>query len=305
MELPRELLASLDGYPDGLGRRWVAELPAWIAAAEERWGITIGPPFQPGGVTSFAAPAESSSGEPCVYKITVPHPEALGEADALQAYEGDGAVRLLAHEPDTYEVLLERATPGTELWDVPDDDTRLSVACDLMRRLWRPCDSSAITTLEAAASAWADVTERRVMTTDLPWVTDPIERGIDLLRRLPCEPHEAVLIHGDFHPGNILSADREPWLAIDPKPLVGDPAFEPMQLLSQRGGRIAEPGDAAAVEERLVLIAGMAGLDPARIGLWSLARAAEWSMWSWDHGDTIDAAIAYTWARTLDTIIDR
>ena len=300
MILPSELSESLDDYPGDLGHRWAAELPGRLAAAEERWGITIGAPFQPGGVTSYAARATTSDGVRCVYKITVPHDEALGEDAALEAYAGDAAVRLLASRPETFELLLEHAVPGHDLWTLPDDEERLDIGCELMTRLWRPVAAGRIVSLAQTAATWADITERRLITSEVPWVTGPIERGVDLLRSLPAETTESVLLHGDFHPGNILAAEREPWLAIDPKPLVGDPAYEPVQLLTQRGGRIAEPPAPADVERRLAAIADRLQLDADRIARWAIARCAEWSMWSWDRGDTIDAAIAYTWARTLD-----
>jgi streptomycin 6-kinase len=238
-----------------------------------------------------------------VYKITVPHDEAAGEAVALGAYGGEGAVELVASRPGSYEILLERAFPGTDLWSVEDDRERLETACDVMVRLWRPVPESAIGELASAAARWADVTERRLVTLELPWISSPIERGIDLLRTLPRDRAAAVLLHGDLHPGNILAARREPWLAIDPKPLVGDPAFEPVQILTQRAGMIAEPPDPDAVVSRLDRIAGLASVDTERVGLWALARTAEWSMWSFERGDTIDAAIAYTWTRTLDTVV--
>ena len=274
-----------------------------IADAQHRWGITIGPAFQPGGVTSFVAPATDRQGNALVYKITVPHDEAVGEEAALSAYGGDGAVELVASRPLSYETLLERAVPGTDLWGVDDDRERVETTCEIMVRLWRPGPASTIGGLGPVAARWADVTERRLVTLELPWISGPIERGIDLLRTLPRDQAAAVLLHGDLHPGNILAAERERWLAIDPKPLIGDPAFEPVQILTQSEGRIAETPDPDAVAFRLARIAGLVSLDPERIGLWALARTAEWSMWSFDRGDTIDAAIAYTWARSLDTLL--
>ncbi len=304
MDLPDALAASLrTNFGDG-GRRWVEDLPERIVDAQRRWDITVGAPFQPGGVTSFVAPATDRQGRGLVYKITVPHDEAAGETVALGAYGGDGAVELLASRPDSYEALLERAIPGTDLWSVDDDRERIEATCGLMARLWRPVPESSIGGLAPVAARWADITERRLITLELPWISSPIERGIDLLRTLPRDQAaDAVLLHGDLHPGNILAAEREPWLVIDPKPLVGDPAFEPVQILTQRAGRIAEPPEPDAVASRLTRIAGLVALDPERIGLWALARTAEWSMWSFERGDTIDAAVAYTWTRTLDTLV--
>lgn len=302
MDLPATLARSLRTFPPDVAESWVATLPARLEQAADRWNIEIGEPFEPGGVTSYVAPAVDDAGRRLVYKITVPHAESRAEAMALRAYAGNGAVRLEAHASESWELLLERADPGTDLWaaDAAQCD---EVACELARRLWQESDDEGIPTVAATASAWADVTERRLITSDVPWITEPVERGVDLLRTLPHESGDRMLLHGDFHPGNILAARREPWLVIDPKPLIGDPAFEPIQLLIQQDGRIVEPSDVVTVERRLDDLAKRLGLDPVRIGRWGMARCAEWSMWSWDHGDTVDAAIAYTWVRTLDRLV--
>ena len=304
MDLPTALAASLDGFPRHVVDPWLEALPARIAAARRRWGVDIGSPFEPGGVTSYVAPATTSDGTAAVYKITIPHDEARGEGAALAAYGGDGAVHVMAQEPTTSELLLERAVPGHDLWTVPDDGERVAVAGDVMQRLRRPVDDAAgIDSLATVAEAWAAVTERRLITSEVPWTVQPIERGVDLLRSMSAAGVSPVLLHGDLHPGNILAAERHAWLAIDPKPLVGDPAFEPVQLLTQRGGRIVEPSAPADVAERLEIIADMCGVDATRVGRWAIARCAEWSMWSWERGDTVDAAIAYTWARVLDQMV--
>ncbi len=303
MKLPSRLAASVDQWKGPVASRWKDRLPGIITDAQQRWGISVGQPFEPGGATSFVAPAATSDGRNVVYKCTIPHPEAIGEADALEIYDGDGAVRVIESHPSTYELLVERCDPGTSLWEVEDDAQRNTIAAGLMRRLWRTVPAGSFATLSAMTSQWAVVTQRRLITADLPWVTGPIERGAGLLVSLPASSTRDVLLHQDMHPGNILSSHREPWLTIDPKPVVGDPAFDPVQLLVQRGGQTVEPGGHDVVTRELDDLGELLGLDVERIGLWAIARCAEWSMWSWDHGDTIEAAITYTWARTLDAII--
>lgn len=304
MNVPSELQESIAaGWAGGDGIDWLDRLPARIVEAEHRWRITIGSPFQPGGYTSFVAPATTSTGDDVVYKITIPHAEAIGEVDALAAYDGEGAVRVLASKPDRYESLLERCSPGGSLWSAASDDERLDTACALMNRLWRPLMSEVIAELGAVAAAWADVTMHRLGNGEHPLMPEPIERGIDLLRTLPGHATDRVLLHGDFHPGNILAGEREPWLVIDPKPMIGDPAFEPVQLLTQQAGSFAEPPAPAEVELRITSIAERVGLDAERIGLWAIARTAEWSLWSWEHDDTAEAARFHAWTQTLDVVI--
>lgn len=302
MRLPTNLEAGLATWTGETARRWLSDLPMLIAAAQDRWGIAIGEPFEPGGATSYVAPATTSDGRHMVYKCTIPHDEAIGEADALRAYDGHGAVRLHADHPTTFELLVEHCEPGSSLWE-ESDGVRIEVTSTLMKRLWSSEAPAHLTRLRDLTSMWAGITERRMITLEVPWITGPIERGVDLLRSLPAAAPAHVLLHQDLHPGNILSSKREPWLAIDPKPVVGDPAFDPVQLLVQDNGRVSEPPGHDLVVERLQRIGARLALDPERIGLWALARCAEWSMWSYDHGNTIDAAIEYTWARTLDVIV--
>jgi len=305
MRLPSGLARAVTDWDDDIGKVWVDELPNIVAAAERRWGIKIGAPYEPGGYTSYVAPAITANGTEVVYKCTIPHDEAIGEADALVVYDGDGAVQLAESNSDTYELLLERCVPGSDLWSVDEGAERLEAAATLMRRLWRNVKSENISVLASVGPRWADVTEQRLVARKPPWVLGAIERGIDLLRTLPFDAEFSVLLHSDFHPGNILAAEREPWLVIDPKPMVGDPAFEPIQLLVQTGGRITEPPSPVDVERSLGDLATRLNLDAERIGLWAIARCAEWSMWSLDHNAVAEAAREHRWARTLDEIIPR
>lgn len=302
MRLPSALAANVETWDGDTARLWLSALPETLVRAAQRWGLEMGDPFEPGGVTAYVAPAVTSEGARVVYKCTIPHDEAISEAEALRLYEGDGAVRVTASEPDTFEMLIEYCEPGSSLWNVGSDDERLQVATTLMRRLWRPVDAGTFTSLGALTDSWAAITTRRLITLVPPWTPKPIERGIDLLQSLPHTTTRNVLLHQDLHPGNILAAQREPWLVIDPKPVVGDPAFDPVQLLIQSRGNVQEPPPHAELESRVAMIADLTGLDTERVALWAIARCAEWTMWYFDRGLVVDAAINYTWARYLDAI---
>ena len=303
IHLPETLETSIARWPGTTARDWLDALPDTLRAAAERWDLTFGDPYQPGGWTSYVAPVTVGDGSRAVYKCTIPHPEADHEAEALEAYAGDGAVRVIASRADTYELLLERCEPGNSLWSVDDDDERIEIATGLMQRLWRPVDNGIFVSLTELGTTWSGVTTRRLMTLDVPWVTGPIERGADLLTALPSTATDSVLLHHDFHPDNVLAARREPWLAIDPKPNTGDPAFDPVPLLTQFDGESVPAPDLPRVEARLETMARLTGLSAERIALWTIARTAEWTMWSLDRGDIVDASISYTWCRAMDTIV--
>ena len=226
------------------------------------------------------APATREDGSPAVLKITFPHDEARHEGAALATCDGEGAVRVLESDPDGYVLLIERCKPGTPLTAIDDLDRQIDVATDLLRRWWRPLPAAhPFDHLATVGAAWADLCEERFARLAPRWDGELTRAGITLLRELPGSAPSAVLLHQDFHPGNVLAAQREPWLTIDPKPLVGDPAFDPMQLVTQVGDVLARPD---RLRRRVTRLARTLDLDPDRLAAWLLARGVEWALWELD-----------------------
>jgi streptomycin 6-kinase len=247
---------------------WFAALPGTVAALAERWSLRLGPPFEPGGQCSWVAPA----GEGRVLKVGWTHDEARDEAAGLRAWDGHGTVRVLAEhvEGGTTALLLERAVPGTPLTGLSDPEQDV-VLTTLLRRLWiEPAAGHPFRPLAALCDAWA--TEAEVELADL----DPglVRAGLALFRSLPRDHVPAVLLPTDLHAGNVLAARREPWLVIDPKPYVGDPAYDVLQHLLDHPDRlVADPRGFAR------RVAGLAGLDAERVLLWLFARSVVESAW--------------------------
>src|SRR5215208_1987892 len=121
------------------GTRWLETLPERVAALEQEWALTVQRAFDAGGYVSWVAPVLLSDQSDAVLKISIPHPEARHEADALQQYEGDGAVHLLRASDDCFTLLLERCHPGTNLWPL-DVDEGNRIAAEVLQRLWRTPD---------------------------------------------------------------------------------------------------------------------------------------------------------------------
>ena len=268
--LPRNLV-------DPAGRKgwalWLAStLPAAVAEAAELWSVTVGEPFQPGGQTAWVAPARHQSGADLVLKVAWPHQEAAHEADGLRAWAGDGAVLLRAAR--SFEgadaLLMERCRPGLPLSRHAGPDQDLVIA-DLLRRLWiRPAEPHSFQPLPIMCQQWADRFERS--TGSRPRDLDPglVRAGIALLRELPATASDQVLLCTDLHAGNVLAAARQRWLIIDPKPHVGDPAYDVLQHLLNCGGRLA--ADPHGLARRM---AGLLDLDPERVLLWLFARCVQ------------------------------
>jgi streptomycin 6-kinase len=247
---------------------WQARLPDIVSTLRDRWELEIFPAFEPRGFSSWAAPARRRSGEDVVVKIGWPHFEAEHEAEGLALWDGAGAVRLLdsAMIGGAPTVLLERCVPGRHLSESASPDEQDVVVARLLRRLWRPPPVSyPFRPLQEMCELWAAGAESRIPTAvalDVAMVRD----GLALFRSLPASADQEVVLFTDLHARNILSAQREPWLAIDPKPYVGDPTYDALQHLLN-GPRLLE--DPSGLIARM---AGLLDLDAARLRLWLFAR---------------------------------
>ncbi|HEY5516176.1 MAG TPA: aminoglycoside phosphotransferase family protein [Pengzhenrongella sp.] len=316
MKIPARLRSSVGGTAHGAA--WLAELPTIGARLATRWDLVIGPPFT-SGMAAWTAPVRTRTGEDLVLKISLPHAEARDEAAALRFWDGRGAVRLLADSPGDWGLLLERCTPGTSL---ADDDApwrvRLAAAAAVLLMLVGPDArggpavddpaSGAVTGMRAVCDQGATALEdaaARCRSAAAPLTVDPgiVARAAALLRELPRSVARTVVVHGDLNPGNILSAQRGPargpgWLAIDPKPLVGDPAYDPWPLLSQVDDPFERPDPVAALRERTAMFAGEAGLDIDRIAAWGLARVVQSAFWYAREGTWARARVELDQART-------
>ena len=201
-----------------------------------------------------------------VLKIQWPHRESDQEADALQLWQGDGAVCLLARDDERHALLLERCRPGTPL-----GENELDVLIELLPRLWRPAGAP-FTSLAGEAAWWASTIRSKWEEAGKPYEERLVDAAISTLEELAATQGEQVLLHQDLHPGNVLAAEREPWLVIDPKPLVGEREFSAAPIVRAR-----ELGHSKqAVVERLDRITSELGLDRERALGWTLGQTIAW-----------------------------
>ncbi|GEL97542.1 aminoglycoside phosphotransferase family protein [Cellulomonas terrae] len=258
------------------GAAWIDRLPALVADATQRWGLRLGPPFTD-GAASWCAPATRSDGRSVVLKLSFPHDEARHEAAALRAWHGHGGVQLLGAHEDDWALLLERVEPGTPLSRAPGGPAeRLTAAADVARALWSAAGSDVeVPGMVDVCAGWADVLEDRGSRHGVD-----VARAGDLLRTLPAS--SGVLVHGDLNPGNILAAGTGRWLAIDPKPMRGDPAYDLWPLLEQVDDPFGHPDPEAVLRDRVVLLSRLLDLDADRVAAWGLARCTESALWVWD-----------------------
>lgn len=278
--VPEAFARTIAEVHGAAGIDWLERLPALLDECARRWSVTIQPPFTP-LTYNYVAPAVRADGTDVVVKAGAPHRELLTEMAALRFYDGRGIVQLLDADADRGIMLLERLVPGTPLTHLVDDELATVIAAHVMRELWRP------TPLEHAfpsVANWAAGLERLRARFDGgtgPLPAQLVERAERLFDELLGTMADPVLLHGDLHHDNILAATREPWLALDPKGVVGEPAYEVGALLRNPLPRIldvANPGRLFA--RRVDLLAGELGFARERILGWGVAQAVLSAWWT-------------------------
>lgn len=269
--------------------RWLEQLPRLVAAMCERWSLALGPAF-PDLSYNFVAPATLTDGTAAVLKLCFPDPDGdfLHEEAATRAFAGGACVRLLDSDLDSSALLLERVQPGTMLHHLHDDVAETSIAASIMRRLRRspPPDHSFPTALEWIDSARSPtaIPGRKAA---LPWAQNALERT----RELALEPGE-MLLHGDVHHYNILAAEREPWLAIDPHGVVAHPEWEVAPFLINNLEQFNRSDWGKVIRRRADQTADELSLDCRVLYAWSATRALQFAFWSLrDDTQTWDAAV--------------
>jgi len=245
---------------------WLSGLPRLISDLAAKWELTLFAPFDSADVSAaWVAPATRASGEPVVLKVGMPHVEAAQEVDGLRYWAGDPVVRLLDADDAAGAMLLERCMPGTSLRERPPEEQDRVVA-GMLRRMWRPRRGShAFRPLSYMIDAWC--AESRAQSDGWPDAA-LVEHGLQIMHDLSRPSPADVLLGTDIHAGNILRAEREPWLVIDPKPFIGDSAYDATQHLINCTDRVV--ADPSTTIERF---AALLDLDAERVRTWLFARA--------------------------------
>ena len=218
-------------------------------------------------------------------KVPFVDEENRSEADALLHYGGVGAVRLYETDRASGALLLERLTPGLSLAAHPHVEEIVDIACGVLRRIWHPPHPGRpFPRVRDLAAEWADEFPARHDRHGRPFPA-LVDCAAGLARDLAGGDGSEVVVNRDAHAGNILSAEREPWLLIDPKPLVGERSFDAGYLVLDRLGEIPSPTRAEALVDRL---ANGLGVERERVWAWAFVRAVENAAWALD----IDASPA-------------
>ncbi|MFD4833627.1 aminoglycoside phosphotransferase family protein [Streptomyces uncialis] len=277
-EIPAELVANQHRYKREAGRAFIDGLPARAADHLARWELTItGPAMH--GMASLVLPVARADGSSAVLKMQVADDESEHQGEGLRAWDGRGIVRLLAYDEPTTTQLLERADESRPLSAVEDSREAVGVIADLLARLTSVPGPPGVRHLADIAADMLDA-----LPGALAQIGDPSARRAlsvcgEAVREVLPEPGDRLL-HWDLHFDNVLGAVREPWLAIDPNPLVGDPGFDLMPALVNRYER-------GEVLWRFDLMTERLGLDRRRAVRWTLGRVLQNSLWDIEDGEPL------------------
>jgi streptomycin 6-kinase len=260
------------------GEAWVRRLPELVEAAAAAWSLTLEPHFDNLSY-NYVAPVRLPDNAPAVLKLAYPNDvDTRSEIEALSCFDGRGSVRLLESDSEHGALLLQRLNPGQPVSSLHNEGAEVSAAATVMRNIWRPPPipatfPSMADWIEGMAST-ANVAPRRI-----DWLDAAVALGRDLIAG---STTGLVLLHGDLHHDNVLSSD-DTWLCIDPKGVIGEPAWEVGPFLYNN----LSDGDGEASWGRVIRaradhFASELGLDKSRVHACAAVYAALSASWALD-----------------------
>ena len=298
LQMPEALAERASRDLGARGRTWIGDLPEIIAAAERRWSLTPQSVLPVGKELSVVIAVTTSAGPPAALKASYPDPRPRHEAAALSWWAGNGAAALLRADPGRGLLLLEQLAARTSL-RAADDGSAPLVAARVLRQLWVPPGRHSFPAQADRVSRWLTLIPGRYRRLGSPFEPELLHAAMTAARNLTVASGLPVLLHGDFHRGNVLASARAGWLAIDPCPLVGDPEFDIADLAADLAEElVGQPGTggrlAAVVSD---LCRALPRLDSRRIHDWMLAKRVVLAL------DNLAAACNAEWDLTFARLL--
>ena len=279
--VPAELAALHEKYSGEDGRTWIAGLPALVAAYLDRWQLAIDGPVASGAV-ALIVPVARRDGSKAVLKLQPVDDETGGEPAALQAWAGQGAVRLLEHDPSSGAMLLERLDASRDLNTMEDDLAAAKIIANLLVQLNSVPAPPGMRRLSDVAAATLAGTPDAIRLAEDSEERQLLIKCAARFQELITDRIDNRLLHWDLHYFNTLSTldGGRQWKAIDPKPLAGDSGFELLPALWNRWDDLVRTGDRSrALLRRFDLMTDVLELDRSRAAAWTLGRVLQVAVW--------------------------
>ena len=284
LELPEEFKKTIVDCHGLFGIAWLEKLPDTLDEFSVRWGLTFGEVFPLS--YNFVIEAFLKDGSPAVLKAGVPGIENLMEISALELYAGNGIARLLETDSQSGFMLLERISPGRTLKSFltqENDDWATQIAAEVILKLFvpLPTDAQNILPLEDWTKGLLTIPQNSVIPLDLAETARSLR--VELLASTPA--NEIVLLHGDLHHENILLSGSDEWIAIDPKGVSGDRAYEICSLLQNPMPELLHWGDFdRRLDRRLSILSETLQIDRERLRSWGVVHSTLSAWWSVEDG---------------------
>ena len=279
--IPQELVTHVTAICGEKGEAWFERLQTLIKMLEDRWSVKLDDPF-PGIEFNFVAPAVCPDSTPVVIKIAPPYAEneIFSEAQLLRTWAGNGAVELLAEERELNAIMIERAVPGKSLTECFEgkETEAVAPAIDVLRNILKPppTDKTDVILLDD----WFDGL-RRYPSSAFPRTY--AEKALEIYDSLSVQSNSTFYLHGDFHPGNIVNAVRSPFLAIDPKGMVGHIGYEIAVFLNNfHWWQEGKPDVRNRLDKAVMQFSEAFDLSAAELRQWAFAQMVLGAWWTFD-----------------------
>ena len=295
--IPNELVTHTLAMCGTRGEQWLDALPNLIRKLEEKWSIKVGEAF-PAVEFNYVAQSMVANGEHAVIKISPPfdNDEIFSEAKFLKTLNGRGTVKLIAEDRATRSILLEWVGPGKNLTELftGDELAAIDPAINVLEKIMSHVPDDITDTI--SLDDWFDGL-RRYSETDFPKIY--AEKALDIYAELSSENVRTYYLHGDFHPGNIVSATREPFLAIDPKGIIGPIGYEIAVFLNNFHWWQEELEDIRnRLDNAIRKFSSAFQIGPEELRQWAFAQMVLGAWWTYDEMPQIyqdDVAKANIW----------
>jgi streptomycin 6-kinase len=272
-----------------------------IKTLEEKWGIQVSEPFQPMSY-NYVAPARRIDGTEAVVKLGPPGDAIAREAECLRWFDGNGAPILWDYDALQGALLLERIRPGSSIKGL-DEERAIKAAANVMLKLHKPVGMNApFPTLQDWGQGFQRLRDRYAGGSG-PLPARLVDEGEETFTYLARSSADPVLLHGDLHHENVLAGDRQPWVAIDPQGVIGDPSYEVGAFLRNPVPVMMDwPNLGAIMKRRVDMFSQLLGLEARRIAQWGFAQGVLSAIWSLeDHQSGWECALAV--ARALHEVV--
>jgi streptomycin 6-kinase len=265
-----------------IGADWVESLPRLINSHAKKWSLTILPPY-PNLDYHYVTPVLRADGSQAVLKAGIPDDNFRREIAALQAFDGDLSVRILESNPDRGIFLMERLNPGTvltRLCDAKSDSNATSIAGTVMGALWRlPPDGHTFSNINQLADDF-DQMRNRFPRGAGPIAADLVDEAITNFRELIGSAPKQLLLHGNLNHDNILCSQRAPGIAINPKGVIGEPAYETAAIIRNLWpDRHFLVNPKRILRNRINQLAEELELDRQRVYKWAITQSVLSAWW--------------------------